>query len=80
MESQITDLKGDVTENLKTFNKECPRAIESKSSANLEETRIAQEKIAEFRMACQDLRKRQDDMEKGLNIFDILPESYAELV
>jgi hypothetical protein len=58
MESQITDLKGDVTENLKTFNKECPRAIESKSNANLEETRIAQEKIAEFRMACQDLRKR----------------------
>ena len=41
MESQITDLKGDVTENLKTFNKECPRTIESKSNADLEETRKA---------------------------------------
>ena len=41
MESQISDLKGDVTENLKTFQKECPRAIESKSSADLEETRKA---------------------------------------
>jgi len=66
MESQITDLKGDVTENLKTFNKECPRTIESKSNADLEETRKAQEKIAEFRMACQDLRKREEDMDKGL--------------
>jgi hypothetical protein len=41
MESQISDLKGDVTENLKTFQKECPRAIESKNSADLEETRKA---------------------------------------
>jgi hypothetical protein len=79
MESQITDLKGDVTENLKTFTKECPRAIESKAAADLEETRKAQEKIAEFRMACQDLRKRQEDMEKGLEIFDIQPEPYKEL-
>jgi hypothetical protein len=31
-------------------------------------------------MACQDLRKREEDMIKGLEIFDILPEKYDELV
>jgi DNA repair exonuclease SbcCD ATPase subunit len=81
MESQIADLKGDVSENMRNFKKECPRALENKNQyvADLEENRRANEKISEFRIQCSELRKREDDMIKGLEIFDIMPDTYNEL-
>jgi hypothetical protein len=39
MENQISDLKQEVNENMRTFNKECPRSIESKALADAEGNR-----------------------------------------
>jgi hypothetical protein len=81
MESSIADLKGDVGENLKNFNRECPRALENKNQyhADLDENRRAMDKISEFRLQCNELRKREEDMVSGLEIFDIIPDNYNEL-
>jgi seryl-tRNA synthetase len=45
MESQISDLKSDVIENLKNFNKECPKAIVNKDNADKDENRRASDRI-----------------------------------
>jgi hypothetical protein len=79
IESQISDLKGDVDENLKVFLMTCPSKVENKASYDLAENKLQMEKLAEFKMNCQDLRKREKEMINGLEIFDINPENYKAL-
>jgi hypothetical protein len=71
MESQISDLKSDVIENLRNFQKECPKTVVNKDTADKDENRRANDKIHEFRISCQELRKREEDMLQGLKIFDM---------
>jgi len=37
------------------------------------------EKLSDFKINCQDLRKREKEMVNGLEIFDIMPENYQAL-
>jgi hypothetical protein len=77
MEDEIDEFKKTVEENLGNFKKMAPFTVtpEFEQAGN----KKAFEQIAHFSEECKNLRKQEDDMQLGLDIFEITSDNYTNL-
>lgn len=77
MEQKIEDYKNEVKDNKESFNSQAPKAVTVEFTA--ENNKLAFEKIMQFQQQCKSLREREEDMQFGLDIFNIERTQYVEL-
>lgn len=77
MEDQIDEFKREVAENLQNFKKQAPFVMTKDFEA--ENNKKAFDNIAHFQAECKSLRDREDDMQFGLEIFNIEALKYMDL-
>lgn len=76
MENTIDDFKKEVQENRQAFKQNAPVLVDKNDEYNNSK---ALEKLEEFKLACADLRAKEEDMRFGLDIFEQEPADYSEL-
>jgi hypothetical protein len=67
MDSTIEDFKKEVLDNRNTFKHNAPFAVDK---ANENDNVKPLERLTEFKMACIELRQKEEDMKPGLEIFE----------
>ena len=76
MENTIDDFKKEVQENRANFKSNAPTMVDKNDELNSQK---ALEKLEEFKLACVDLRSKEEDMRFGLDIFEQEPADYMDL-
>lgn len=77
MEEDIDEFKRTVEENFNNFDKDAPKYVNAEFEAN--GNKKAFEMIDHFTNECNNLRKQEEDMQTGLDIFEIVPDNYDNL-
>jgi len=77
MEEQLDEFKREVTENREKFKIQAPFMVNKEFEA--ENNKKAFDVIQQFQIECKNLRDREEDMQFGLDIFDIDAQKYHDL-
>jgi len=77
MDELIDEYKSEVTENRENFKKLAPFAITKELEA--ENNKKAFDLIQQYQRECKNLRQQEEDMQFGLEIFNMEPTNYVDL-
>lgn len=73
----MDDFKKEVTDNKDSFKKSAPFSVEKSQEFD---NAKAMEKLQDFKLACVELRQKEEDMKPGLEIFGYEAQHYGDLV
>lgn len=76
MDNSIEDFKREVQENRNSFKQQAPFSVDKAFEFdNIKPL----EKLTEFKLACVELRQKEEEMKPGLEIFEYESQQYVEL-